>query len=157
MTYYGSCRQGRESRVWMSKAIHVLSSASIWPSTSKGMEVDWGICPGAQYCPLTQPRSNCYLWKILPFLKSEHKFNHLGGWRWGNWASQMWSTAETANRLCLMCQSREHYSGHWEGFWSCFQTQREECWEQTTMSVLRSREAYPVFTIIGRSFNCHLA
>jgi len=51
---------------------------------------------------------NCYLWKILPFFKSEHKFHHLGGWReWLlDWASQMWSTAETANKLGVMCQSR---------------------------------------------------
>lgn len=91
---------------------------------------------------------NCYLWKILPFFKSEHKFHHLGGWReWLlDWASQMWSTAETANTLGVMCQSRQHYRGHWEGVYSCLQPQRKNVGNNVCFA----------FTNLGRSFNCHL-
>lgn len=165
MTYYSSCiwiiqtdKRERESTAWMSKTIQVLSPGRAWPS-GRGRSVERGICSGAHHCPLAHPTGKCHVWKILPFLKSEHKFNHFKGWRWEplDWASAMWSITETADRLCLVCQSRQHDSGHWEGFWSCIQTQKEECWKPWAGSVLRKREAYPVFIILGGSFSCHLA
>lgn len=88
----------------MSKTIHVLSLASTWPSGS-GKRVGWGICPGAHHCPLVHLTDKCNVWKILPFLKSKHKFSHIREWTWGplDWVSAKESTAKTVERLCLVC------------------------------------------------------